>query len=149
MSQFKDQSFNQRFGTMGDIAEAAYESWADAKDIRWDRFGHNRPRSNMFKWPAFIRYTPDYITHDRLVEVKGCGRDGILKVKQENIEALREWGVWMPVWMYAWNSSTDEHGFFEIDNDFIKWLSDDLTWRRFPDNDKVYWEIPFEEVKSK
>jgi hypothetical protein len=143
MTAFKDQTFNTRFGTMGDIAELAYEKWADDYEIRWDRFGFNRPRSNMFKWPAYIRYTPDYITHDRLVEVKGCGRDGLAKIKNENIEALNSWNEWMPVWIFIWNSSEKRTAWFEITPQFLAWLPQ-CESGKFPDNHKQFWKIPFE-----
>lgn len=147
MTDYKDQPFNTRFSTMGDVAETAYEEWAESHDIRFDRFGHNRPRSNMFKWPAFIRYAPDYITHDRLVEVKGCGRDRLAKIKAENLQAMREWGEWMPVSVFLWNSAIQEHAFFDIDHKFMNWVST-LTSNRFPDNDKIYFEIPFSDCQA-
>jgi hypothetical protein len=146
---FHKQDFNTRFGTMGDTAEAVYEQWADGNDIRFDRYGFNRPRSNMFKWPSEIRYTPDYITHDRLIEVKGCGRDGLAKIKQENLDALSNWQKHLPVWLFIWNSALEEHAYFELSQRFYLWLPKNCSNGRFPDNNKVFWNIPFQACQEK
>lgn len=135
--------FSTRFSTMGDIAEGAYEEFTDQPVAR---FGFNRPDPSMAKWDAFIRYTPDYIHHDRFVEVKGCGRDGIMKLKQENLSALREWSDHLPVWLFVWNSHKQQSVFFEIDDRFMKWIGQHCGHSRFPDNNKIYWEVPFDQM---
>ena len=146
----KDDNWLNRYQTMGDIAEAAFEQAADDDQKRWDRYGLNRPKSNMSRWTPNIRYTPDYIQHNRLVEVKGCGRDGLVKIKQENLEALRNWEAFaeMPVWLFCWNSQQEQSAMFELTSRFMRWLGDNCQNDRFPDNNKLYWEIPFTDCQE-
>lgn len=139
----RNKDWSKRYGTLGDPAESQFEIWAHDNSIIFERFGLNRPAPNMGKWPAFIRYTPDYIVHDRLIEVKGCGRDGLIKIKQENLEALWLWGEYLPVWIFSWNSDSRVSTFWPLNHGFAKWLSDSCDSDRFPDSDKVYWKIPF------
>ena len=117
-----DQPFAARFNTMGDIAEAKFEAWADDQDLKWDRMGFNRPDSSMVRWPAFVRYMPDYIGSKNLWEVKGCGRDGILKLKQENLRALRDWETHLPVHLFVYNSAEDDMVCFPFDAYFVAWI---------------------------
>lgn len=141
-------NWQTRYSTMGDIAEASFETWATDQGIRWARYGLNRPDPSMARWNAFIRYTPDYIVHNAFWEVKGCGRDGLLKIKQENIEALREWSDHLPVWMYCYNSHTQENVTFHLDQQFLMWLGMACEHDRFHDNNKVYWKIPWHDLKE-
>ena len=146
MSSFKDQNWGTRYNTMGDMAEGQYETWADEAGDKWVRYGLNRPRASMTKWSPFIRYTPDYILHDRLVEVKGCGRDGLVKIKTENIAALAGWRAIsdLPVWLFIYNSSEDDIVYFEMDDTFYTYLHD-VPKDRFPDNDKEFYNIPWKD----
>lgn len=145
---FNERNFAHRFETMGDTAEAQFEAYVAANDLRCDRYGFNRPSSAMQKWPAFIRYTPDFIQHDRLVEVKGVGRDGIVKIKGENLEAIEAWSKIMPIWLFVWNSSNRTGKLFPADENFIADVDASCETDRFPDNNKLYYKIPWDELEG-
>lgn len=140
------QDFAARFTVMGDIAETQFETWADGQDLKWDRFGHNRPNSSMTRWNAFLRYMPDYIGSKCFWEVKGCGRDGLLKLKQENLVALRQWSDHLPVHMFVYNSSEDDMVCFPFDAECVAWIGNNCKSDKFHDNDKVYWMIPWQDM---
>jgi len=89
-SQFADQSFNKRLNNMGDLAEGVFEEWCGTN---FARYGLNRPPIAMWKLPAKIRYTPDYITSDYLVEVQGFGRKQVVHMKLDKWDALLWWVV--------------------------------------------------------
>lgn len=94
---FKDEVWNTREATLGDIAETAFEhNYGPNSGWQWERYGLNRPRVSMFNIDPFVRYTPDYLLEGpdgtvRLVEVQGCGRDGLFKFKDDKIDALLDW----------------------------------------------------------
>lgn len=104
---YRDQSWNQRFATMGDTAEAVFEEIAPLGSF--ERYGWNRPAVPMTKMSAMVKATPDYYCGTgHLVEVKGLGRDGILKLKVDTYKALQKWNKVQPVMLFAWNSATEE-----------------------------------------
>jgi len=101
---FSDLSWEQRYNTMGDEAEGAFEERTDG----WARYGFNRPPYSIETLPLFLRYTPDYVTVNTLIEVMGCGAKG-LKLKQEKLSALTMWDGQMPVWLWIWSTPKQEH----------------------------------------
>lgn len=105
---FKNQKWDQRIETLGDPAETAFQEWADNLFYPYVRYGLNRPPIDMRLTPVKIRYTPDYLTNFGLVEVQGCGRDGLFKFKHEKLDALREWQQDCPVSLWLWNQPKNE-----------------------------------------
>lgn len=104
MTQFRNQPWNQRFKQMGDEAENIFEHVASTElGIGYARYGLARPPLNVAQLPPFIRYTPDYITSSYLVEVQGSGRDEIVKLKQDKLEALHLWAAVFPVKIFLWD----------------------------------------------
>jgi len=101
---FADKPFGVRIQTMGDIAERRFE---EESPVKWVRYGLCRPPINMSALPAQLRYTPDYLTAQGLVEVQGLGRDQILKVKHEKLEALKWWEKVHPVYLFVYDSQKD------------------------------------------
>ena len=91
---------------MGDQAEAIFEETYGNNFVRW---GLNRPPLQMHKLSTTVRYSPDYLTSDGFVEVKGCGRDGQIKLKLENWNALEFWSAVMPVRLFVWDSHKKRH----------------------------------------
>ena len=79
---FKDGTWAQRFGALGDEAEQVFERVAR---YGWVRYGLNRPPLQMHRLPARIRYTPDYLMSNKFIEVQGLGRDQKLKLKLDKI----------------------------------------------------------------
>ncbi len=111
---YRDQSFQQRFATLGDEAEGVYLAVTPLGNTT--RVGFRRPKGVKFSQiPEFFRHMPDFITPTYLVEVVGLGRDGILKsLKTTKYEALKFWnkaakvGGLMGVVLFVWNSSEKE-----------------------------------------
>ncbi|SVA88935.1 uncharacterized protein METZ01_LOCUS141789, partial [marine metagenome] len=91
---------------MGDEAEGAFEERTEG----WARYGFNRPPFSIETLPLFLRYTPDYVTVNTLIEVMGCGAKG-LKLKQEKLSALTMWDGQMPVWLWIWSTPKQQYAF--------------------------------------
>jgi hypothetical protein len=114
-SQFRNQSFNQRFRVMGDTAEQKCEEVLTASGVGFERFGFNRPQGiSMNKLPPFVRYTPDYVTSDALIEVQGLGRDNTAKFKRDKLSVLWEWDRQMPVHFFLWWSTRRKYLFVSL-----------------------------------
>ncbi len=109
--EYRDQSFSQRFATMGDTAEHVYEAVSPLGNTT--KFGFRRPKGVKFStFPVRLRHQPDFVTASYLVEVMGLGRDGILKsMKTTKYDALKGWhkfAKWlglMGVILFVWNSA--------------------------------------------
>jgi len=106
------QPWHVRQHTLGDTAEGKFEDIHDALGIKYTRFGLNRPPFPVTPLPRFIRYTPDYLCADKLVEVQGIGRDAVLKVKPDKHAALMAWNdMCMPVELWVWDSHRGKYAF--------------------------------------
>lgn len=121
MSAFKDQSWEQRFGAMGDEAEQKFEEYAkDVLDRGFVRYGLNRPPIKMHSLPARIRYTPDYLMSRCFVEVQGLGRDQKFKLKFDKWNSLRWWNDFKRedfdgVSLYVWDSHKKRETMFPLE----------------------------------
>jgi hypothetical protein len=142
MSSFADKSFQERLLTMGTIAQTAFETWAKTKDIRFVKYGFDRPDFKQFwQLPLFIRATPDYVCetgHNFFVEVKGA-RGKHLKIKDETMRALDTWNSYITVWFFLYRDDTDAY-------DFVNYRTmHDLCLlsptKRFIQDKKLYYEI--------
>jgi len=97
---FHQQSFNSRFASMGDEAEAVY----DAIFPKSIPFGLNRPPFSMTGMTEEMKATPDRMERLCFVECQGFGRDQILKLKPHKLNALTVWAEHIgPVDFFAWN----------------------------------------------
>tara|TARA_R100000808_G_C2152639_1_gene162196 strand:+ start:586 stop:1032 length:447 start_codon:yes stop_codon:yes gene_type:complete len=132
--QFADQSFDKRFNDMGDLAEGVFEEWSP---VNFVRFGLNRPPLAMWKLPPRIRYTPDYLTSDYLVEVQGFGRKQIVHMKLDKWQALLWWDRnVMPVHLFLHDSHHDRQLMFPIKK--LRPLVDKAEVRTFPEGNEYY-----------
>lgn len=100
---FKDQSWEERVEVLGDIGENAFREYAAGQRIGVVKFGLDRPPINLGRTPDFIRYTPDFLTDEALVEVQGCGKDQLFKFKHAKLIALRQWSRHHQVMVWLWN----------------------------------------------
>jgi len=100
---YRDGSFNQRFGAMGDQAEEAF----DKVFPQHHKLGLNRPPFSMKGMPATLRYTPDRLTSKGFTEVMGVGADQTLKIKHEKLEALDVWQKLGVVYFFVYDSHND------------------------------------------
>lgn len=133
---FKDETFSERFITMGDIAETKFEVWADGQAVRW---GQDKTPFQTVTWPEKYRYAPDYIGTTCFYEVQGCGQDQLFKFKLEKLRALGMWAFEFPVKFWLWDSHREK--FTVCDLDFVKGWARTAVLKRFPEG-KEYVEIP-------
>lgn len=107
-TQYNEQTWQNRYATMGDTAETIFETIAPFG--KFERFGFNRLPFRMTHMSEFVRHTPDYVTATgHLIEVMGCGTDLVLKLKVSKYEALKEWNRHNQVVLFLWNSATSEY----------------------------------------
>ena len=141
---FHGRSFGARFGAMGDEAEAVFEATYGQGFVRT---GLNRPPISMAALATRVRYTPDYLTSSGYVEVKGTGRDQILKLKVENLNALHFWNQVMECRLWIWNTTRSVWGHCTI-KELQKRIDDPaggVTLDHFHDG-KAYFAIPIDSV---
>ena len=131
---YHEQSFAGRFGSMGDEAEGRYIE-LHPNSVR---YGLNRPPIGLGKVPAMIRYTPDYLQHDRLVECMGIGRDGILKLKLEKLHAMEQWNMVFPVFLFVWDSNEKRYTTIPL-RDLHKMCLKDGEPKQFHDDKWAWW----------
>ena len=143
MTQFHEQSCAAREGTLGDTAEAIFE---ETYPLKWVRYGLNRPPLKMSSLSELVRTTPDYLTSDGFVEVKGLGRDQRLKIKQSSLTAMKHWDLMMPLRIFIWDSHKKRSTTVPLN--FIEQLintPDACTHDWFDQNTsspKAYWGVP-------
>lgn len=101
---FKDKSFADRFGAMGDQSESAFEQWCEQHQHNQVRWGLDRPPLKMSMLPTRLRYSPDYLMSAKFVECQGFGRDQTFKLKVEKHGALHWWADLHPVDLWVLDS---------------------------------------------
>lgn len=101
---YSEQPFRQRLATMGDESEGVF---SEVRPLgAFQRLGWRRPDVSMRAMGPTLRHLPDfYCESGHLVEVMGCGRDGIVKLKTVKYDALKRWHQDQPVALFVWNSS--------------------------------------------
>lgn len=133
---FNDASFVQRYQSMGDEAESMFEQ---IYPRNWIRYGLDRPPIQVWKLPPFIRYTPDYLCTDGLYEVQGCGQDGLIKIKLDKLESLRQWNLLCPTSFWFWDKANRRYTTLSI-QDAVNGTQV-FKKGRFSDG-RDYWEMP-------
>lgn len=101
---FHTQNFNTRLTDMGDASENKFLEVAESLGRRPVRFGFDRPPFSIVKIAKKLRYTPDFIDDKGLIECQGFGRDQMVKLKVEKINALAAWDAEHPVYLFLWDS---------------------------------------------
>ncbi len=150
MSAFKDQSWEQRFGAMGDEAEGHFEQYAtETLKLGFTRYGLNRPPLKMASLPARVRYTPDYLMSRCFVEVQGLGRDQKFKLKRDKLGALHWWhdlrvDQFDGVCLYVWDSHNQRECMLPLLR-LDQAIDQHGSLNSFPEG-KSYFELPADEV---
>jgi hypothetical protein len=108
MSSFKDQTWEERVEVLGDPGENAFRKYASRRELGVVKYGLDRPPVNLGRITNFVRYTPDFLTDEGLVEVQGCGRDQLFKFKHSKLMALRQWQRQQHVNLWLWNEPLDD-----------------------------------------
>lgn len=111
---YANQTWGQRVGTLGDIAEGIFEQLSPLGLAV--PYGLRRPPFKVANLTPEQRNTPDYLTGTGdFVEVQGCGRDNTLKLKVEKLDALKAWSKLGPLKFFFWNSNTEEWALISYD----------------------------------
>lgn len=137
---FHQKPWGARYKEMGDQAEAAFL----ALHPEAHRTGLDRPAWNVGKMPRdAMRYTPDYMLQNGFYEVMGLssGKDGLLKLKEEKLDALIVWDTHIGptrLWVY---DSTKKQWWCQSVLDWQRRCLADGTWDTFPDNGKGYYAL--------
>lgn len=140
---FHKQTFQRRFATMGDTSEAVF----DLVYPKHHRLGLNRPPFFMGGMPLAMRYTPDRMLRDRLVECMGVGRDRLLKIKHEKIEALQAWACIGPVMLFVYDQT--DHVYYEDTLDeWVRQTEAHGIGRTFENDGKTYIELHVDHFPS-
>lgn len=135
--QFHKQNWNQRFQTMGDEAEGIFEQ---VYKNNWVRTGLNRPPLQMSALSVPVRYMPDYLTSKAWVEVQGCGRDKVIRIKQEKLDSLADWEyLGHPVDMFFWDTTNKRYTQVSLNTVIV--ACSRLEPKLYPEG-KVFYEIP-------
>lgn len=113
---YRTEKWEKRIETLGDPAENAFLEWAENTWFPVVRYGLNRPPLEMRLIPTKIRYTPDYLSNFGLIEVQGCGRDGLFKFKHEKLEALQSWSNDCPVSLWLYDQPADRGHMVMLDH---------------------------------
>ena len=108
MTTFKDQNWEERIEVLGDPAEKAFQEYASRRGLAVVKYGMDRPPIDLSRVAAFVRYTPDFLTSEGLVEVQGCGRDQLFKFKADKLQALMQWQRHNHVNVWLWNQPLDD-----------------------------------------
>lgn len=145
---FRDRPFGERFASMGDRAELVCEEVFGLVGRPFQRFGLLRPPFPMGKLGPFVRYTPDYITSDALVECQGLGKDGVVKVKRDKLQALQSWDLYHRVELFLWWSAKKKWMLIALDD--VAHMCDDpeMSSIGFFDGDKAYWALKAEAMET-
>jgi hypothetical protein len=139
MTAYHERSFAQRFGAMGDKAEAIFLELNPTAH----RLGLNRPEFSMAGMSADMRYTPDFLTRDNFVEVMGFSSRGnnTLKLKFDKADALVRWSILGPVILWVYDSGAKRYWQSPI-QDWVKACYEHGERCSFPDNRALYWDLP-------
>lgn len=164
--QYRNQTFEKRFEIMGDTSENVFRKWATKAGINFVPYGLNRPPFDFFRYlPAEIRHTPDFLCEQSretpvfpklrtpklkfarhlLVEIKGCGKDQLIKIKHAEFETMQKWEAFTdrPILVWAFDSHKQRVSTSLIGSR-IAALSEIVATGYYNDGGprKPYWAIP-------
>ena len=146
MGNYKDdfKTRNNRF-----IAEPKCVEYLKEKGIMHTRYGFDAlfdiPRDDFLKIPAHIARTPDYVAFVKkaiFVEAKGC--HNILKLKEDDMKAYDWWQEIMPITMFMYSTTQQTHKLMAYRE--LRELALKGKTGRYPDNNKLYYEIPWDSI---
>jgi hypothetical protein len=147
-SAFSQQNWKARKSYLGHTSENAFEQYCLKEGIQFEHFGQKSESSLDYKaLSIYLRTRPDYICQRGsdmfFVEVKGVGRDGILKIKFESIIGAPYWATMLPLKIFVYDSARKKYSLFSFDQ-----LKQKLTLRepaRFENDRKLYFPVAISE----
>lgn len=142
---FHKQSFSNRFGAMGDQAEAVFDAVYKGKvhELGLNRVWQNGDRLYMGQMTPHMKATPDRMVKDHFAEVMGIGRDQMGKFKDVKLFPLLDWNnIIGPVTIFIYDSFN--HRYWEANvYDWEEACRLFGTREAFHDGPE-YWALPVE-----
>lgn len=126
MTTFAERNWTERETVLGDPAETAFVNWCKNTGLAVVRYGLSRPPISLVNVPPFIRYTPDFMSGDNLIEVQGCGQDQTFKFKHDKLWAAVQWDEWMEVCFWLWNQPQNIGHMIKL-RDLFTYVTDPVT----------------------
>lgn len=126
---------------MGDEAEAVFEM---VYGKGFEAYGLRRPKVSLRQVPPFVRFTPDYLTSDGLIEVQGFGQDQVCKFKVGKLSALEEWNAQFGVTFFLYDKTNQRFGYISL-GPLMELLPTKGTLTTFPEG-TPYWAVPADEL---
>ena len=145
---YKEQGFAQRSSAMGDQAESAFEAMMTETQSTYEVFGWRRPSTGMSKMSVMLRFMPDFYTGKGwLVEVMGCGTDGVLKgMKVPKWSAMIQWSSVQRVGFWLWNSNLEQGVWLDVGQmaELVTRSLQERGVQKFEVDGNEYYELPWE-----
>ena len=106
---FNQRSWDERTVFMGDTAEMAFTKVAAQKGWKVTRLGFEKVHGlDSSKISMLVRKQPDFLVQGKkgvaMMEVKGTGRDGVLKLKVDDLPYLSRWHLYQGVCFFIFDS---------------------------------------------
>lgn len=142
---FANRPWVERLAKMGDESEGEFQRWATIERIKVVRFGYDRPPFNVGKQHLWVKARPDFESEDAWYEVKGVGRDQLLKLRFDKLEALRFWQLMKPlgVIIWVWDSHNKRSTFVDLPT--LENVLKDCEIEAFPEGHR-YYAVPAERI---
>ena len=108
------------------------------------KYGWDGAGLSMAHMDPFLRHTPDfYCNTGTLVEVQGCGKDLLMKVKLAKLDELLKWNKTQDTKFFFWNSSLNQWVLTSVEA--VAALSKQYDTKVFHDGPE-YKAIPWEDL---
>lgn len=134
----------------GTPAERQFVAFAKRNNWHGAKYGFEQGVEHFWKVPEVIRATPDFVIshpHPMLVEVKGCGKDGIIKLKERDLTALIAWEDMCDVWMFFYDSHLNRVSFQGLQSILMTIREPGVEIDHYPDNNAKYYKVPVSTLK--
>lgn len=147
-STFHEKDWKTRKAYLGHTSENAFEQYCRKESIKFEHFGQKNESPLDYKLlNVYVRTRPDYICQQEgkafFVEVKGVGRDGVLKIKFDSIVSLPFWDTHLPVKIFVYDSTRKRCSLFPLVT--LKQKFTRLDPRRFENDLKIYFPVSIDE----
>lgn len=150
MTNFNEQAYKDRMRVRGTPAERQFVRFAKRSGWHGAKYGFEQGVERFWKVPELIRATPDFAIshpHPMLVEVKGCGKDGIIKLKERDLTALNVWHDMCDVWLFFYDSHLQRTAFEGLESILMTIREPEVEIDYYPDNKAKYFKVPVSMLK--
>lgn len=147
--RYNEQNYQDRMRVRGTPAERAFVRYALANGWRGARYGFEAGVEGFWKLPEVIRSTPDFVLTDpnpMLVEVKGCGRDGLIKLKDRDMKALAFWDTVCHLSFFFYDSDRHRVAFVSFLQIADLLRDETIMYGVYPDNNARYAKLPVDRL---